>query len=60
MAWTTEKVEGLVYRHGLQRLGGPIRLGADVTPFAVADLGLVPGAAVWASVKATELAVYPA
>ena len=42
------------------RLRGPIRVGADVTPLAVADLGLVPGATVWAAVKATELAVYPA
>ena len=42
------------------RLGGPIRVGADVTALAVADLGLVPGATVWAAVKATELAVYPA
>ncbi len=33
---------------------------AAVTPGAVADLGLVPGADVWASVKATDLTVYPA
>ncbi|MEJ7741453.1 MAG: ABC transporter ATP-binding protein [Nocardioidaceae bacterium] len=33
---------------------------ADVTPAALASLGLRPGAAVWASVKATEITVYPA
>lgn len=31
---------------------------ADVTPAAVAELSLAPGAAVWASVKATDLEVY--
>ena len=33
---------------------------ADVTPAAVADLGLRPGTAVWASVKAAEIEVYAA
>jgi molybdate transport system ATP-binding protein len=31
----------------------------DVTPAAVAELGLHPGMRVWASVKATDLDVYP-
>jgi molybdate transport system ATP-binding protein len=31
----------------------------DVTPAAVADLGLRPGLPVWVAVKATELDVYP-
>jgi len=31
---------------------------ADVTPASVARLSLVPGRAVWASVKATEVAIY--
>ncbi|MDP3967639.1 MAG: TOBE domain-containing protein, partial [Nocardioides sp.] len=31
---------------------------ADVTPHAATDLGLVPGVAVWASVKATEVTPY--
>jgi molybdate transport system ATP-binding protein len=31
----------------------------DVTPAAVADLGLGPGSEVWLTVKATELEVYP-
>jgi molybdate transport system ATP-binding protein len=33
-------------------------LVAEVTPGAVAELDLVPGAAVWATVKAVDLAVY--
>jgi molybdopterin-binding protein len=32
---------------------------AEVTPQAVAELGLTAGARVWASVKATEITVYP-
>ncbi len=32
---------------------------ADVTPAAVADLGLVPGRHVWLTVKATEVTAYP-
>jgi molybdate transport system ATP-binding protein len=39
---------------------GPVSLVADVTPLAVADLGLRPGSEVWAVVKATETTVYPA
>ncbi len=31
----------------------------DVTPAAVADLSLAAGTEVWASVKATDLEVYP-
>lgn len=41
-------------------LGGPIPLVAEVTPAAVADLALVPGQQVWATVKATDIDVYPA
>ncbi|MEO5709620.1 MAG: ABC transporter ATP-binding protein [Nocardioidaceae bacterium] len=33
---------------------------ADVTPASAAQLGLVPGAEVWATVKATEISVYGA
>ncbi|HEY4313968.1 MAG TPA: ABC transporter ATP-binding protein [Actinomycetes bacterium] len=40
-------------------LSGPIPVIADVTPLAVADLGLRPGAPVWASVKALQTSVYP-
>jgi len=41
-------------------LGGPIPLVAEVTPAAVADLALVPGQEIWATVKATDIDVYPA
>jgi molybdate transport system ATP-binding protein len=41
-------------------VAGPLPVLADITPAAVADLGLVPGAAVWVSVKATEVQAYPA
>jgi len=37
---------------------GPPRTLVDVTPAAVAELGLRPGADVWLSVKATDLEVY--
>jgi molybdate transport system ATP-binding protein len=42
--------------------GAPDRastLLAEVTPAAVAELGLVPGTEVWAAVKASEISVYP-
>jgi molybdate transport system ATP-binding protein len=40
------------------RLEGPPALVAEVTPAAVSELGLVEGAAVWISVKATEVDAY--
>ena len=42
------------------RLSGSVPLVAEVTPSAVRELGLDRGAEVWASVKATEIAVYRA
>jgi molybdate transport system ATP-binding protein len=42
------------------RLASPVDLVAEVTPSAVADLGLREGDAVWASVKATEVVAFPA
>ncbi len=39
-------------------LDGVVPLTADVTATAFAELGLVPGSPVWASVKASEVAVY--
>ena len=39
-------------------LAGEVPLIADVTAAAFAELGLVPGARVWATVKASEVAVY--
>ncbi|MDQ3574309.1 MAG: ABC transporter ATP-binding protein [Actinomycetota bacterium] len=42
------------------RVNGSVPIVAEVTPMAVADLGLEAGRDVWVSVKATEVAVYPA
>lgn len=39
-------------------VAGEVDVLADVTPLAVADLGLEPGADVWASVKASEITAY--
>ncbi|WP_347058547.1 ABC transporter ATP-binding protein [Blastococcus sp. HT6-30] len=39
-------------------LAGEVPLVADVTVPAFAEMGLTPGAEVWASVKASEVAVY--
>jgi molybdate transport system ATP-binding protein len=39
-------------------LDGEVPLVADVTATAVAELGLAPGTPVWASVKASDVAVY--
>jgi molybdate transport system ATP-binding protein len=39
-------------------LAGAVPLTADVTATSFAELGLAPGAEVWASVKASEIAVY--
>ncbi|HUR73534.1 MAG TPA: ABC transporter ATP-binding protein [Sporichthya sp.] len=41
-------------------LQGSLDVLADVTAGAVAELDLVPGRQVWATVKATEASVYPA
>lgn len=41
------------------RLAGPIPAVAEITPAALADLGLEPGSEIWASVKAVDLTVYP-
>ncbi|MGQ5227509.1 ABC transporter ATP-binding protein [Streptomyces sp. yara] len=49
--------------HGDQirvELTGELPLAADLTAVAVAELGLHPGAPVWAAVKATQTHVYPA
>ncbi len=40
------------------RLAGEVSLVAEVTPAAVAAMGLVEGDSVWATVKATEVAAY--
>ena len=41
-------------------LTGELRLAADLTTASAAELGLHPGAAVWATVKATQTHAYPA
>ena len=41
-------------------LGDPIPVTAEITAVAMAELGLTDGAPVWASVKATQIDVYPA
>ncbi|ALV49078.1 ABC transporter ATP-binding protein [Streptomyces althioticus] len=49
--------------HGDQirvELTGELALAADLTAVAVAELGLHPGSAVWAAVKATQTHAYPA
>ncbi len=57
--WRT-RLEGAVPHGSTVRceLGGEVPLVADVTATAFAELGLVPGAEVWAAVKASEVAVY--
>jgi molybdate transport system ATP-binding protein len=42
------------------RVSGRLGIVAEVTPAAVAELALADGGRVWVSVKATEVAVYPA
>ena len=54
-------VEG-IERFGDQvrvNLEGALSLAADITPAALAELGLVRGEEVWAGVKATEVECYP-
>ena len=45
----------LLGEHVRVRLGGELDLVAEVTPAAVAELGLIEGGPVWASVKATDV-----
>ena len=42
------------------RIEGDVPMVAEVTPAALAELGLVEGSPVWLSFKATDVAVYPA
>ncbi len=53
---TIESIEPLGETTRVQ-LGLPLNLTADVTPGAVEDLSLTPGADVWVAIKATEIAV---
>ena len=60
-AWPV-RVAGIEAHGGTVRvlLDGAPAVAADVTPAAVAELGLVPGVQAWAAVKASETRVYPA
>jgi molybdate transport system ATP-binding protein len=40
-------------------LAGPVPLTAEITPAALAELDVTPGATLWASVKAVDLTTYP-
>jgi molybdate transport system ATP-binding protein len=42
------------------RVAGQVPIVAEVTPAAVGELRLADGGPVWASVKATEITIYPA
>ena len=42
------------------RVAGPVPIVAEITPAAASELRLADGGPVWASVKATEVTVYPA
>lgn len=52
-------IEGAADRMRVQ-IGGRVPLVAEVTPIAVAELGLGKGGEVWVALKATEIVVYPA
>ncbi len=57
-----EKVRSLDLEGSRVRVGldGEVLLVAEVTPAAVAELGLAEGEVIWASLKATEVTIYPA
>lgn len=60
-AWQTEVIR--LEDHGERvrlQMGNPLSLTAEVTPAAVAALGLASGSIVWVSIKATEIGVEPA
>lgn len=56
---TSVDIHGDQVRVGLTGPAHP-PLVAAVTPAAVAELGIAPGSAVWASLKATDISVHPA
>jgi molybdate transport system ATP-binding protein len=58
--WTAKvsEVEGFGERRRV-RLDGPVSIVAEITVEAALDLGVSPGLALWASLKATEMTVYP-
>jgi molybdate transport system ATP-binding protein len=57
--WPARLVGATPHGHTVRcELAGEVPLVADVTATAFAELGLVPGAEIWATVKASEVAVY--
>jgi molybdate transport system ATP-binding protein len=60
-AWpgAVESIEPLGNRVRV-RVAGTVPLTAEITPAALADLGIAPGTEVWTSVKATDVTVDPA
>ena len=58
--WPTRVAEiNLVGDRARVLLGAPIVVTAEITTVSLSTLGLTEGAAVWASVKATQIDVYP-
>ncbi len=58
--WATQVTEvNLLGDRARILLGGPIRVAAEITTVSLSALGLTEGAPVWASVKATQIVVYP-
>jgi molybdate transport system ATP-binding protein len=58
-AWEATVVDLQLERDRVRvRLAGAVEVAAEVTPSAVEELALRPGSAVWASVKAVDLATY--
>jgi molybdate transport system ATP-binding protein len=55
---TVDGVEALGARVRV-RVSGPVALVAEVTPGAVRDLDIRDGVPIWASVKATDVTVFP-
>ncbi len=60
-AWqgTVEEIDPALDRVRV-RVAAAVPVVAEITPGALADLGLAEGSPVWATVKATEVDVYPA
>jgi molybdate transport system ATP-binding protein len=59
LAGTAETLESAGDRVRVQ-LAGTVPIVAEVTPAAAGELQLADGGPVWASIKATEITVYPA
>ena len=52
----TDAIDGRVRVH---LDAGPVRITAEITPNAAAELDIKPGSRLWASFKATDIGVYP-